>query len=151
MDIYSTFNDILVKLFHEIMDIEEKAIITEEFKDISNNDMHIIEAIGIEERKNMSSIAKALSITVGTLTIAINSLVKKGYVIRARSDADRRVVYITLSPKGVKAYKHHEQFHVEMIKATISGLTEQETMVLVQALQNLKEFFYNWKKNQKRT
>ena len=40
------------------MDIEGKAIITEEFRDITNNDMHIIEAIGIYEKKNMSTIAK---------------------------------------------------------------------------------------------
>ena len=46
MDSYATLNEILVKLFNDIMQIEEKAIITDEFKDISNNDMHIIEAIG---------------------------------------------------------------------------------------------------------
>ena len=45
MEGYDTLHDLLVKLFNEIMNIEEKAIITEEFKDISNNDMHIIEAI----------------------------------------------------------------------------------------------------------
>lgn len=146
MDIFNAFNEILVKLFNDIMTIEEKAIITEEFKDISNNDMHIIEAIGIKEPKNMSSIAKALSITVGTLTIAINSLVKKGYVERVRSLEDRRVVFISLAPKGIRAYYHHENFHREMIKATIDGLSEHETMVLVKSLTNLKEFFENWKK-----
>ena len=60
-NIYDTFNEVLVKLFNDIMHIEEKAIITDEFKDISNNDMHIIEAIGINEPKNMSSVAKELS------------------------------------------------------------------------------------------
>ena len=76
MDSYATFNDVLVRLFNEIMDIEERAIITEEFKDITNNDMHVIEAIGISAMKNMSTIARALSVTVGTLTISMNSLVK---------------------------------------------------------------------------
>ena len=96
MDQYQTINDVLVRLFNEIMDREEKAIITEEFKDISNNDMHIIEAIGIEEPRNMSTVAKSLSVTVGTLTIAVNSLVKKGYVKRVRSEEDRRVVLLSL-------------------------------------------------------
>ena len=108
MDSYATLNEILVKLFNDIMQIEEKAIITEEFKDISNNDMHIIEAIGKSGAKSMSTVAKSLSVTVGTLTIAINSLVKKGYVNRARSEKDRRVVLISLSRKGKKAYSHHE-------------------------------------------
>ena len=43
MNAYETINDILVHLFNEIWELEEKAIITEEYKDISNNDMHIIE------------------------------------------------------------------------------------------------------------
>ena len=45
-DVRETINTMLVKTFHEILELEEKAIITDEFSDISNNDMHIIEAIG---------------------------------------------------------------------------------------------------------
>ncbi len=140
---YDMFNEILVKLFRDIMDIEGKAIITEEFQDISNNDMHVIEAIGIYEKKNMSTVAKTLSVTIGTLTIAINSLVKKGYVNRVRSEQDRRVVYISLTPKGERAYRHHEEFHRQMILATIDGLSEEETKILVKALSNLNDFFRN--------
>lgn len=146
MDSYNTINDVLVKLFNDIMDIEEKAIITEEFKDISNNDMHIIEAIGKEKSKNMSAIAKALSVTVGTLTIAINNLVKKGYVNRVRSEEDRRVVLISLSEKGNKAFDHHKNFHEEMVEATLKDLNVEETKVLVRALQNLSTFFKEYGK-----
>jgi DNA-binding MarR family transcriptional regulator len=141
---YDTFHAVLTRLFNEIMSIEEKAIITEEFKDISNNDMHIIEAIGLVEPKNMSTVAKQLSITVGTLTTAINNLVKKGYVHRVRSEADRRVVLISLTKKGERAYRHHEKFHQEMIEATLKGLNEEETEVLVRALTNLKDFFESY-------
>lgn len=141
MDAYGTFNDILVKLFNEIMELEHKAIITEEFKDISNNDMHIIEAIGNKEPKNMTTVANTLKITVGTLTIAINNLVKKGYVNRVRSEEDRRVVLISLSDKGNKAFLHHEKFHRDMIHATLEGLSEEETKVLVKALTNLSTYF----------
>ena len=83
------------------MDIEQKVIITPEFKDITNNDMHVIEAIGIGEPKNMSSIARELSVTVGTLTIAMNSLVKKGYVERS---GDSRIggSYIFLFQSGAR-------------------------------------------------
>ena len=61
MNSYETVNDILVKLFNEIMDVEERALITSEYKDISVNDMHVIEAIGIREPKNMSTVARAVS------------------------------------------------------------------------------------------
>ena len=137
MDSYHTINEVLVKLFNEIMDIEEKAIITEEFKDISNNDMHIIEAIGKGEPRSMSAVAKSLSVTVGTLTIAINNLVKKGYVNRVRSEEDRRAVLISLSGKGVRAYNHHKQFHVEMVKATMEGMDGGPEEALVLELEDL--------------
>ena len=93
-DAYKVINDTLVSLINEIWRLEEKAIITEEFKDISNNDMHVIEAIGLGEGGNMSSIARKLNVTVGTLTTAMNSLVNKKYVTRQRSEKDRRVVFV---------------------------------------------------------
>ena len=49
MDIFESLNSVLVDLFNDILNIEERALITEEFKDISVTDMHIIEAVGIEE------------------------------------------------------------------------------------------------------
>lgn len=39
MNSYETVNDVLVKLFNEIMDVEERALLTSEYKDISVNDM----------------------------------------------------------------------------------------------------------------
>ena len=36
MNAYETINDILVHLFNEIWELEEEAIITEEYKDITN-------------------------------------------------------------------------------------------------------------------
>ena len=47
-------NNMVVDLFHGISYEEEKAVITDEFKDISNKDLHIIDAIGIKKPKNMS-------------------------------------------------------------------------------------------------
>ena len=145
MERYDVFHDILVNLFQEIMDIEEKALITAEFKNISVNDMHIIEAIGTGEPKNMSTVAKLMSVTVGTLTIAINNLVKKGYVSRVRSEEDRRVVLIFLTEKGKRAYQHHREFHDGMVKALVEGLDEGQQKILVKSLLNLRTFFNSYK------
>ncbi len=147
MERYDVFHDILVNLFQEIMDIEEKALITAEFKNISVNDMHIIEAIGTGEPKNMSTVAKLMSVTVGTLTIAINNLVKKGYVSRVRSEEDRRVVLIFMTEKGKRAYQHHREFNDGMVKALVEGLDEGQQKILVKSLLNLRTFFNSYKKD----
>lgn len=148
MDAYKTINDILVTLINEIWELEEKAIITEEFKDLTNNDMHVIEAIGTGQGNNMSSIARKLNITVGSLTTAMNSLVNKKYVERRRSEEDRRVVYVKLTDKGIKAYRHHEDYHRQMTEAILNKLSEDEIPVLMKTLDGLSEFFrgYSQKK-----
>ena len=144
---YETLNELLVTLFRDVMDIEQKVIITPEFKDITNNDMHVINAIGVGTTKNMSSIAKELSVTVGTLTISMNSLVKKGYVLRERGKEDRRVVYISLTERGRAAYVHHARFHKAMIDSISDELTSEEMELLIKTLTKLNKWFRNWQEN----
>lgn len=136
-----TLDELLVNLFHNVMDIEADAVITEEFKDISNNDMHIIEQIGNEEPRRMSVIAKRLNITMGTLTTNMNNLEDKGYITRERSNKDKRVVLVSLTEKGKKAFFHHRDFHRRMIFSIVKDLEEDEMKVLIRCLQNLTKFF----------
>ena len=143
---YVTINNVLVNLINEIWELEEKAIITEEFKDLTNNDMHVIEAVGTGDGKNMSSIAKKLNITVGSLTTAMNSLVNKKYVERRRSEEDRRVVFVKLTQKGIKAYRHHEDYHRQMTQAVVDKLDDTEMPVLLKTLDALSEFFAGYSK-----
>ena len=141
MNPHDTINDILVNLFNEILKLEEEAIITDEFKDITNNDMHIIEAVGLSGENTMSVVAKKLGITAGSLTTSVNSLVNKKYVIRQRSEEDRRVVFLKLTEKGKRAYKHHREYHRQMTEAVISRLDEAEVPILIKTLTGLSEFF----------
>lgn len=73
---FKTVNDYLVSVFNDILTIEESELKKSQFKDLSITEMHTIEAIGMY-KKTTSEVAKELSITVGTLTTAINKLVKK--------------------------------------------------------------------------
>lgn len=134
-------NEMLVNLFNHVMDVEGDAVITEEFKDITNNDMHIIEAVGIAEPRNMSDIAGRLKVTVGTLTTNMNGLEKKGYILRQRSTEDKRVVLVTLTERGKKAFYHHRDFHKNMIKAVVVGLDDSEKRLLYRCLIKLNDFF----------
>ncbi len=141
MDINQTLNELLVKLFHDIMTIEEKALRTGAFKDVTANDMHVIEAIGTAKSKNMSAVAKMLGVTMGTLTISVNALVKKGYVERVRSEEDRRVVLVSLTQQGKRVFAHHQKFHDDMIQEIIGQLDEKERDVLQKSLSKLNAFF----------
>ena len=145
-DAYKKINYILVRLVNEIWELEAKAIITDEFKDLTNNDMHVIEAIGLEGGRNMSTVAKKLDITVSSLTTAVNHLVKKQYVERSRSEEDRRVVFLSLTERGAAAYRHHEEYHRQMTEAVLEKLDEEDMPVLLKVLDAVNDFFKGYGK-----
>ncbi|MEW9096805.1 MAG: MarR family transcriptional regulator [Clostridiaceae bacterium] len=150
----NVLNELLVDIFNDILTIEQNALQSGEFKDLSVTEMHTIEAVSLYNKRTMSEIAMDLKITVGTLTTAINNLVKKGYVERSRSEEDRRIVYVSLTKRGKLAYRIHEKFHSDMIKETILGLSEEEEKVLISSLEKLNEFFkskYNLEVEKKET
>lgn len=140
-------NQILVHLFNDILKVEEKSLAKGPFKELTMTDMHTIEAIGFNKARNMSSIAKDLSITVGTLTIAINHLVKKGYVERIRSSKDRRVVLVSLTNKGKAAFRHHMEFHNRMVENIVGAMEPEELAILTNSLKKVDHFFQTEKKN----
>lgn len=141
MDTERTLNRLLVEFFQYIMEIEEKKLITGEFLDITCNDMHVIEAIGLDEPQKMSQTAKILNVTTGTLTKSADALEKKGYVRRCRSEDDKRVVNIMLTQRGIRAYKHHQQFHQDMIAYIMKNISEEESRVLGGAMERLMAYF----------
>ena len=124
-------NELLVQLFNDILQIEEKSLKNGPLSDLSVTELHTIEAIGMYKERTMTEVAQDLKITVGTLTTAINKLIKKGYVDRKRIEEDRRVVLIHLTKKCKLAYRLHEKFHNDMINETISGLKEDEEEILL--------------------
>ncbi len=141
MNIHEMLNEVLVRLFRNINTIEENAIKHSKHLGMTTNDMHVIEAIGIDSPKNMTSVARSLMVTTGTLTISVNSLVKKGFVERTRSEEDRRVVLISLTEKGKEAFRSHQQFHDKMVEAVTAQLSEEEQEILQKALSRLNKFF----------
>ena len=133
-------NELLIDIYKSIVKLEGDSFKAGYFKDVSMIQIHTVEAIGMYEAKSMSKVAKSLRITVGTLTVAINNLKKKGYVERFRSENDRRVVKVRLTKKGRLLYRVHAQFHLDMVKNCTKHLTDEEIQVLYKALKKLDGF-----------
>ena len=134
-------NELLVDVYNDVLNTEVRALRSGNFHDVSIKEVHTVEAIGLHREDSMGEIAKRLEFTVGTLTVAVNRLVKKGYVERVRSDQDRRVVRLRLTNRGRVLYRVHEQFHMQLVNDCIGDLTEDEGRVLRSALQKINDFF----------
>lgn len=133
-------NGYLVSIFNDVLMIEERTLQTSQFKDVSIKEMHTIDAIGMYQEHTTSEVAKKLGITAGTLTVSVNNLVRKGYVNRVRSEKDRRVVKLALTKQGRLLYRLHDKFHRDMVRETLTEMSEEEAEVLMKGLLNLHSF-----------
>ena len=83
------------------------------------------------------------------VNLIIQQLIKKGYLLRKRTEEDKRVVLVELTDKGMEAKKMHDAFHQDMIASVIETLNEEEESILIQALEKLIGFFDGKYRNRK--
>lgn len=139
-DFDSRVNELLVDIFEKIIVTEEKALQVGEFADLSISEMHTLEGIGLYEARTMTETAEILSVTTGTLTVAIDRLVRKGYVERNRDYYDRRIVRIKLTKKGKLAFRLHHKFHTLLVDRITKPLDEHEKDILLRVLSGISSF-----------
>lgn len=136
----SIINELLLDIFDKILVTEEKALRKGSFSDLSVAEMHTLEGIGLYETRTMSETAANLGITTGTLTVAVDRLVRKGYVERQRDTSDRRVVRVRLTRKGKLAFRMHNKFHKLLVDRIVEPLDEPERQMLLRLLQQVSGF-----------
>jgi DNA-binding MarR family transcriptional regulator len=130
----------MLDIFDKILVTEELALSKGYFKDLSVAEMHTLESIGLYEAKTMSETAAALGVTTGTLTVAVDRLVRKNYVQRRRDDHDRRVVRVQLTRQGKLAYRMHHKFHTLLVDRLIEPLDENQREIFLSTLQSISDF-----------
>lgn len=135
-------NDFLTGAFNSILKLEEEVIKHANDIPLSVSELHLIEAIGrCKSPKNtVSDISAALRITMSSVTIAVNKLVKKGFAVKDRGTKDGRSVHITLTEQGRKMDEYHTFFHEQMVEHISSGLSEKDKSALMTGLEKLAEF-----------
>lgn len=134
-----TISGLISSVFNDIIKLEEAFLKNNKYKDVSSREVRTIEAIGTSKTKNMGSIAKTLDITLGTLTVSITNLEKKGYVIREKCLNDKRVVNVNLTEKGKKLFRLHKKFKENIMKSIVIDLSNQEKEIFNGALARVSQ------------
>ena len=130
----------LVSIFEKVLVAEEKSLQKGYFSNLSLAEMHPLDAIGPYESRTMTETAQILGITVGTLTVSVDRLVKKGFVARRRDEEDRRVVRISLTRDGKLAARMHGKFHKVLAKHILEPYTDEEQELLLSLVKEVDEY-----------
>lgn len=120
-------------------------IIGDEFKKAYDNieecpcslrDMKIIQALSTGE-KTMSQLAEAMSLTAGSMTSAVDSLIKDKLVKREYNKEDRRRINIVLTKKGNNIAKLVLEKHYEISGKILETLEKNEQDEFLALLQKI--------------
>ncbi|MCE5236574.1 MAG: MarR family transcriptional regulator [Clostridiaceae bacterium] len=144
MDEFSArLNNLLVDTFRSILKVEEQMLQKHLTLNLSISEMHLIESVGKggDEGLTISSIADDLSISLPSVTVAINKLQAKGYVEKARGATDSRMVYVKLTRNGRRVDEVHRRFHETMVESIADYLSDEERQTLTAGIVKLNAFF----------
>lgn len=133
-------NELLVEIFNRILAIEGESLKQKGIK-LSMSEIHVLEAVTKVEEPTMTNIANKLGITVGSLTVSVNTLYQKGYLSRERDPDDRRKVVIGLLDKAEEVLEIHNDFHNDMINTIFKDLKLEEDELLISSLKKLSSYF----------
>lgn len=137
-------NHFLVVTFNTILRLEEKTLENLTNNHLSISEVHLLETVfdTLKNKENTATnIAHAAGITLGSLTTAVKTLEKKGYLIRERDDSDKRVVHITPTPIAIFVNEQHRKFHEKMVNDIVANLTIEEEQILIDALSKVQKYF----------
>ncbi len=141
-DFTAELNELLVDTYNTINKVEENALRQIGVGKLSISEFHILESVGTDNTgKTIGEIASSLSVTLPTITVAINKLESKGYVCRNKSQDDGRRVYITLTKLGRRMNAAHRYFHENMVCELCRGYSESELKMLIDCLYKLNSYF----------
>ena len=148
---YEQLNHFFVRTFNSILAYEERALSDMGIENVSVKDSHVIEiVVELEKTKqnSMTNIAEGLNITVGALSTAVQTLIKKGYLERNYDPSDRRLVLISATEAGHRVNQIHEKFHQDMIQHVAEKLNPEDLDRLTLSLEQLSVFFESISKKQ---
>ena len=136
-------NTLFVDTFDAVLRVEEKSLRQVGGGELSIAEFHTLECIGSGEdsRRTVGEIAEVLDVTVPTVTVCVNKLVKKGYVTKTRSEKDARVAIIELTREGKKMNRLHQFFHEQMMLSVGDEFTDEELDCLFRCVRKLRAFF----------
>jgi DNA-binding MarR family transcriptional regulator len=84
-----------------------------------------------------AQLARCLNIDTGAMTRMIDRLEAKGLLQRTRSNADRRVVLLELTPAGVATVDANAELLVEVLNLHLAGFTAAELAQLMGYLRRM--------------
>ena len=94
----------------------------EEGVEATHRELHAIQAIGENERINITELGTYFGVTKSAASQMITKLARKGFVEKESSAHNSKELQLTLTRLGRRAFELHEKFHGEHMADLVESL-----------------------------
>lgn len=107
--------------------------------DLTLAQFQTLQAVSAPDQLSLGALSTALRVDLSTMSRNVTLLERNGYLSRARSAEDGRVVYVKLTPKGHRALETLQCDERDVLKDVYEALPLAERPKVMKALQLLHE------------
>lgn len=104
---------------------------------LSANQASILDHLDEVEPTTLSELAEHMGVTPSTMSIAIERLVRQGYVARLRDESDRRRLRLRLTPDGNRIKQEKSVLDPARVNAVLARLSPSDRTDAVRGLELL--------------
>ncbi len=101
---------------------------------LSRHQASILDHLDEVDPTTVNDLARHMGVTPATMSLAIDRLERKGYVVRARDGADRRRVHVRLTSAGVRIREATSVLDPSRVEALLARLTDSERDAAIRGL-----------------
>ena len=134
-------NQALKDMFYSVLRLQERSVSQLANGNLSRTEMHALEIVQDIPDATLTQSADILGITKATVSVSVNRLVEKGYLIKTRAEDDKRKSILQLTDEGEAMCKKHTQFHDMLIHAVMRDFQVAQYPEVLASMQALVNFF----------
>ncbi|MGZ4032382.1 MAG: MarR family winged helix-turn-helix transcriptional regulator [Tumebacillaceae bacterium] len=106
-------------------------------EDMSRQQFLLLKTLYCKQKSTVTELAELLGLSTSATTIALNRLVKNGYINRTRDDQDRRMVWVELTPVAVTMMHTMATKRNELLGKLLSKLESEEQQTFLHLLRKM--------------
>lgn len=106
---------------------------------LSRHQASILDHLDEVEGTSLLGLAQHMGVTAGTMSVAVERLVRRGYVVRVRDTADKRRVSLRLSSRGVAIRSASSVLDPQRIGLVLRHLSRDDRDAAIRGLRLLAD------------
>jgi DNA-binding MarR family transcriptional regulator len=131
------------KVVYKFNKLQEVPFSFDENEKLYLAEIHIIQAIGRKEEETVTGLSNSFGITKGAVSQIVGKLTQKGYLIKKRNPTNGKVVFLSLSEKGLITFQKHELLHDQTdreLSKFLGVLSADEIVILERVFHGVEEY-----------